>query len=161
MPSKKKGTYQGKAKSPTLGQRKLPCNCVTNLLAPTTCCFFWRNKYPRELRLGAFSSSHSWWGRKALARVSNKFPYCKLHCFKESSFPTGDSDYGQNTGRKYTLPIADNWTKTLLSKALPTRVRLFFPLPVPPIRKLTQASSPPPRDSRQKKQKETVSQQLK
>ena len=31
-----------------------------------------------------------------MARVSNKFPYCKLHCFEESSFPTGDSDYWQN-----------------------------------------------------------------
>ena len=38
MPSKKKGTYQGKAESPTLGQQKLPCNCVTNPLAPTTHC---------------------------------------------------------------------------------------------------------------------------
>ena len=65
MPSKKKGTYQGKAESPTLGQQKLPCNCVTNPLAPTTrCvtnplapttrCFFSPNKYPRELGLGAF-----------------------------------------------------------------------------------------------------------
>ena len=107
MPNKKKGTYQGKAESPTLGQQKLPCNCVTNPLAltircvtnplvPTTCCFFWPNKYPRELGLRAFSSSHPWWGREALAQGSNKFPYCKLHCFEESSFPTGDSDYGQN-----------------------------------------------------------------
>ena len=107
MPSKKKGTYQGKAESPTLGQQKLPCNCVTNPLAPTTrcvtnplvpttCCFFWPNKYPRELGLRAISSSHPWWGREALAPVSNKFPYCKLHCFEESSFLTGDSDYGQN-----------------------------------------------------------------
>ena len=23
-------------------------------------------------------------------------PYCKLHCFEQSSFLTGDSDYGQN-----------------------------------------------------------------
>ena len=37
MPSKKKGTYQGKAESPQgLGQQKLPCNCVTNPLGPTT-----------------------------------------------------------------------------------------------------------------------------
>ena len=37
MPSKKKGTYQGKAESPQeLGQQKLPSNYVTNLLAPTT-----------------------------------------------------------------------------------------------------------------------------
>ena len=47
--------------------------------------------------LWAFSSSHPWWGREALARVSNKFPYCKLHCLEESSFPIVDSDYGQNT----------------------------------------------------------------
>ena len=54
--------------------------------------------------LGAFSSSHPWWGREALARVSNKFPYCKLHCFEESSFLTGDSDSGQNkwSGEKRT-----------------------------------------------------------
>ena len=62
--------------------------------------FFWPNKYPRELGLGAFSSSHPWWGREALVWVSNKFPYCKLHCFEESSFPTGDSDYGQNSSRR-------------------------------------------------------------
>ena len=65
MPSKKKGNLSGKAESPTLGQQKLPCNCVTNPLAPTTCCvtnplmpttccFFWPNKYPRELGFGAF-----------------------------------------------------------------------------------------------------------
>ena len=34
--ARKKGTYQGKAESPQgLGQQKLPCNCVTNPLAPT------------------------------------------------------------------------------------------------------------------------------
>ena len=47
--------------------------------------------------LWAFSSSHPWWGQEALAQVSNKFPYCKLHCLEESSFLIVDSDYGQNT----------------------------------------------------------------
>ena len=54
MPSKKKGTYQGKAESPTLGQQKLPCNCVTNPLAPITCCFFFDLINTKELGLGAF-----------------------------------------------------------------------------------------------------------
>ena len=52
------------------------------------------NKYPRELGLGAFPPHTLGEGGEALARVSNKFPYCKLHCFEESSFPTRDSDYG-------------------------------------------------------------------
>ena len=61
MPSKKKGTYQGKAESPTLGQQKLPCNYVTNPLVPTTHCVTNPlvptnncTQYLRELGLGAF-----------------------------------------------------------------------------------------------------------
>ena len=92
--ARKREPIRGKLKAHEgLGQQKLPCNCVTNLLAPIIV----PNKYQRELGLGAFSSSHPWWGWEALAPVSNKFPYCKLHCLEESSFPIGDSDYGQNT----------------------------------------------------------------
>ena len=107
--ARKKGTYQGKAESPTLGQPKLPCNsvtsllapttrCVTNPLAPTICCFFWPIKYPRELGLGAFSSSHPWWGWEALARVSNKFPYCKLHCLRSLLSRPGTRTTGRTSG---------------------------------------------------------------
>ena len=148
MPRKKKGTYQGKAESPTLGQQKLPCNCVTkplapttrcvtNPLAPTTCCLFWPNKYLKELGLRDFLSSHPWWGREALARVSNKFPYCKLHCFEESSFPTRDSDYGQNRAKaqlpKFTqgnmrfVNGAATWVKdTLTLSSFFTNVSMIY-----------------------------------
>ena len=114
-----------------LGQQKLSCNCVTNPLVPTTCCFFWPNKYPRELGLGAFSSSHPWWGREALARVSNKFPYCKLHCFEESSFPTGDSDYGQN-----------NIVLVIVVRFFITVFQLSFPIMWVPARLCSKSLSP-------------------
>ena len=51
-------------------------------------------------------------GQEALAQVSNKFPYYKLHCFKESSFPTGDLDYRQNCWRSWRLPMQPHHTVT-------------------------------------------------
>ena len=75
---------------------------------------------PRPTRSQQVGEWHTpYWGREALAPVSNKFPYYKLHCFEESSVPTRDSDYGQNSQKVETTQTSINWHKDQPNGARP------------------------------------------
>ena len=95
MPSKKKGTYQGKAESPTVGPTKIAlqlCNqsaCTNYLLL-----FFYLINTGENWGSGPFCP-HTQGRRPWLESVINS-PIASC-IISKSSFPTGDSDYGQNS----------------------------------------------------------------
>ena len=105
-------------------------------------------------RHGLAGASHR--DRDTGSNRPEKSPLVSPHraCRPQSCIAAGQTTTG--VGAQPHL-LADNRIKALLIKALPTRARAVILMPVPPIRKFTQTSSPPPSEGRQKKQEKAQS----